>query len=79
MPAAIIGGLLLGIGLPMVLVSELTIVQRHTNAELQGRAISASDAIITAPFTISIGIGAAIIGVAVTASFTWGARPLSSS
>lgn len=64
LPAAIIGGLLLGIGLPMVLVSELTIVQRHTSAELQGRAISASDAIITTPFTISIGIGAAIIGVA---------------
>jgi len=62
LPAAIIGGLLLGIGLPMVLVSELTIIQRRTSAELQGRAIAASEAIINTPFTISIGIGAAIIG-----------------
>ena len=63
-PTAVIGGLLLGIGLPLVLVAELTIVQRHTSAELQGRAISASDAIINTPFMISIGIGAAIIGAA---------------
>jgi MFS family permease len=59
---AIVGGLLLGVGLPMVLVAELTIVQRRTSAELQGRAISASNALIDTPFTISIAIGAAIIG-----------------
>jgi hypothetical protein len=58
----IVGSVLLGIGLPMVLVAELTIVQRHSPGELQGRALSASDAIITTPFTISIGIAAVIIG-----------------
>jgi MFS family permease len=62
LPAVILGALLLGVGLPMVLVAELTVVQRRTSAELQGRAISASDAIINTPFTISIAIGAAIIG-----------------
>ena len=62
LPTAIIGGLLLGVGLPMVLVAELTIIQRRTSAELQGRAIAASDALIDTPFTISIAIGAAIIG-----------------
>jgi MFS family permease len=64
LPTAIIGGLLLGVGLPMVLVAELTIVQRRTSAELQGRAIAASNALIDTPFTISIGIGAAVIGAA---------------
>ncbi len=62
LPAAIIGALLLGVGLPMVLVAELTVVQRRTPAELQGRAIAASEAIVNTPFTISIAIGAAIIG-----------------
>lgn len=62
LPTAIIGALLLGIGLPMVLVAELTVVQRRTAADLQGRAISASEAIINTPFTISIAVGAAIIG-----------------
>ncbi len=62
LPTAVIGGLLLGVGLPMVLVAELTVVQRRTPADMQGRAISASDAIINTPFTISIAIGAAIIG-----------------
>ncbi len=64
LPTAIIGGLSLGIGLPMVLTAELTIVQRRTSKELQGRAIAASDALIDTPFTISIAIGAAIIGAA---------------
>jgi MFS family permease len=62
LPAVILGALLLGVGLPMVLVAELTVVQRRTSAEMQGRAISASDAMINTPFTISIAIGAAIIG-----------------
>ncbi|HET9897655.1 MAG TPA: MFS transporter [Streptosporangiaceae bacterium] len=56
------GAALLGLGLPLVLVAELTIVQRRTTAELQGRALSASDAIITTPFTLSIAVGAVIIG-----------------
>lgn len=66
---AIAGAVLIGIGLPMVLVSELTVVQRRTPAELQGRAISASDAIIDTPFTIAIAVGAGLIG-------TVGFRPI---
>lgn len=62
LPTVVLGTVLVGIGLPMVLVAELTVVQRRTAADMQGRAISASDAIITTPFTISIAIGAAIIG-----------------
>ncbi len=63
LPAVIVGGLLLGVGLPMVLVAELTVVQRRTPTELQGRAIAASEALIDTPFTLSVAIGAAIIGV----------------
>jgi MFS family permease len=65
----ITGAVLIGIGLPMVLVSELTVVQRRTPAALQGRAITASDAIIDTPFTITIAIGAGLIG-------TVGFRPI---
>jgi hypothetical protein len=57
------GAVLIGIGLPMVLVAELTVVQRRTPAELQGRAISASEAIINTPFAIAIAVGAGLIGV----------------
>ncbi|MGH3265081.1 MAG: hypothetical protein ACRDNS_24165, partial [Trebonia sp.] len=42
----------------------LTVVQRHTPATLQGRAIAASEAIINTPFAIAIGFGAAIIATA---------------
>ncbi len=55
------GLILLGLGLPLILVAELNIVQRRTPADLQGRAISASDAIITTPYTIAIAVASAII------------------
>jgi MFS family permease len=58
------GAALIGLGLPLVLVAELTIVQRRTPAELQGRAIAASEAIINTPFAIAIAVGAGIIGFA---------------
>jgi hypothetical protein len=54
---------MIGIGLPMVLVAELTVVQRRTPAELQGRAISASEAIINTPFSIAIAVAAGLIGI----------------
>jgi MFS family permease len=58
---AIAGMFLLGIGLPMILVAEVTLVQRRTPAQLQGRALSASDAMITTPLAIATGVGVAII------------------
>jgi MFS family permease len=57
------GAALIGLGLPMILVAELTIVQRRTPAGLQGRAISASEAIISTPFAIAIAVGAGLIGL----------------
>lgn len=54
-------GVLVGLGLPLVLVAEITLVQKRTPGELQGRAIAASEAIIDIPFAIAIGVGAGII------------------
>jgi MFS family permease len=63
-PVGVFGGAaLIGLGLPMVLVAELTILQRRTPADLQGRAISASEAIINTPFAIAIAVGAGLIGL----------------
>jgi MFS family permease len=69
LPGATAGAALIGIGLPMVLIAELTVVQRRSPAGLQGRAISASEAIMTTPFTIAIAVGAGVIG-------TVGFRPI---
>jgi hypothetical protein len=57
------GAALIGIGLPMVLIAELTLVQRRSPAGLQGRAISAAEAIMTTPFAVAIAVGAGVIGV----------------
>lgn len=62
LPVVVAGALVAGVGLPMVLVAELTLVQRRTAKELQGRAIAASDAIIDIPYATGIGIAGLIIG-----------------
>jgi MFS family permease len=59
----IAGYLAIGLGLPMIVVAEITLVQRRTPGDLQGRAIAASEAFIDVPFALSIGVGAAVIGV----------------
>ncbi len=69
LPGALCGSALIGIGLPMVLVAELTVLQRRTPADLQGRAIAASEAIINTPFSIAIAVGAGVIA-------TVGFRPI---
>lgn len=56
------GAVLIGFGLPMILVAEFTLVQRETPNELQGRAIAASEAIIDLPYTVAIGVATLVIG-----------------
>jgi MFS family permease len=63
------GAIAVGLGLPMILVAEITLLQRRTPAELQGRAISASEAFIDIPFAAAIAVGAGVIG-------TVGFRPI---
>jgi MFS family permease len=62
LPGVVTGALVAGLGLPMVLVAEITLVQRRTAAELQGRTIAAADAIIDIPYAAGIGVAGLIIG-----------------
>jgi MFS family permease len=64
LPVVITGVVLLGMAIPWLVVGFMTLLQRRTPAELQGRAYAAADALVTTPQTISIALGAALIGVA---------------
>jgi MFS family permease len=64
LPAVIAGVAVLGVAIPWLVVAFMTLLQRQTPAELQGRAYAAADALVTTPQTISIALGAALIGVA---------------
>ena len=62
LPSVIAGVIVFGLSLPWVIVGLTTLMQRATPAELQGRVYAAAEALITTPQTISIAIGAALIG-----------------
>ncbi|MBV9944669.1 MAG: MFS transporter [Solirubrobacterales bacterium] len=62
-PMVLAGLVVFGFSLPWVLVGLTTLVQRSTPPELQGRVYAAADAVITVPQTISIALGAALIGI----------------
>jgi MFS family permease len=68
MPAAlgpVIGGfVLLGAAIPWIVVALISLAQRLTPAELQGRVYAAVDTFITVPQTASIALGAALIAAA---------------
>lgn len=62
--ASVSAGLVLfGMAIPWLVVAVINLTQRLTPIELQGRAYSAVDALITTPQTISIALGAALIAV----------------
>ncbi|MDP9235194.1 MAG: MFS transporter [Actinomycetota bacterium] len=58
---ALSGALLVGVGLSWLLVGYVTLLQRRTPAQLQGRVFSAAEALLAAPQTLSIGLGAALV------------------
>jgi MFS family permease len=63
-PAPVLAGVIVfGFSMPWVIVGLTTLVQRLTPPELQGRVYAAADALITTPQTISIALGAALIGM----------------
>jgi MFS family permease len=64
LPVVVSGVTLLGMAIPWLVVAFMTLLQRRTPAGLQGRAYAAADALVTTPQTISIALGAALIGVA---------------
>ncbi|MGA3354189.1 MAG: MFS transporter [Acidimicrobiales bacterium] len=59
MPAAV----LFGIGLPWIIVGAYTMLQRRTPLELQGRVSAAADTILSTPQTVSIAMGAWLVGI----------------
>jgi MFS family permease len=57
------GVVIFGASIPWIVVGAYTLLQRRTPPELQGRAYSAFDVLATLPQTVSIGVGALLIGV----------------
>ncbi|MFZ0172941.1 MAG: MFS transporter [Acidimicrobiales bacterium] len=61
LPAVFAGAIVLGASLPLIIVGLMTLLQRRTPNELQGRVSSAADTLITVPQTLSIAVGAILI------------------
>jgi MFS family permease len=61
LPVVLAGVVLFGAGMPWIVVAAITLLQRLTPAELQGRAYSAADLLLGAPQTASIAAGAALV------------------
>lgn len=57
------GKALFGFGLPWIVVAMLTLLQRSTPSQLQGRAFAASELALAAPQTLSIALGAALVAL----------------
>ena len=62
LPIVLVGAAAFGMALPPLLVGAYTLLQLRTPADLQGRAFSAFDLIASTPQTISIAVGALLIG-----------------
>jgi MFS family permease len=60
-PVVLLGELLVGAAIPWLVVSLITLSQRLTPPQLQGRVYAAAETLITTPQTISIALGAGLI------------------
>ncbi len=63
LPVVVPASVLVGVFVALYFVAYNTLLQRRTPLELQGRVFTASEAITTVPYSISIGIGALIVDV----------------
>lgn len=61
--AVAVGAVLGGVAIPWLIVGFVTARQRFTPARLQGRVSAATGLAMTGPQTVSIAVGAALIGV----------------
>jgi predicted MFS family arabinose efflux permease len=57
------GSVLFGAAIPWLVVALMTLAQRLTPPDLQGRVFAASETLISTPQTVSIAIGAALVSV----------------
>ncbi|MEU3462345.1 MFS transporter [Streptomyces sp. NPDC006733] len=62
--AALAGGAAIGVGLPWVLITVLTAVQRETPAELIGRVAATANTLVFAPTAVGGLVGAGLVAVA---------------
>jgi len=58
-----VASIALGIAITFFNVGYVTLMQRSTSLEMQGRVMSAADAAITFPYLISFLVGAAVVSV----------------
>jgi MFS family permease len=63
LPLVLVGIAVAGAGITWLIVGYITAIQVRTPLRLQGRVLSASDTLVNTPQTISIALGAALIGV----------------
>jgi MFS family permease len=63
LPPIIVGLVLFGAGIPWLVVGLMTLAQRLTPPQLQGRVFAATELLITTPQTLSIALGAALITI----------------
>jgi MFS family permease len=61
LPVVIVASVVVGIAVACYFVAYQTLLQRRTDVALQGRVFTASEAITTLPYSVSIGVGALII------------------
>ena len=64
LPPVIAGLALFGAAIPWLVVGLMTLAQRLTPPQLQGRVFAAVEVLITTPQTLSIALGAALITIA---------------
>ncbi|MGH3208697.1 MAG: MFS transporter [Trebonia sp.] len=64
LPPVLAGDIVFGAAIPCLVVGLISLAQRVTPPELQGRVYAAAETLITTPQTISIALGAALITVA---------------
>jgi len=63
MAGVMAGAVLFGIGLPWIVVGAYTMLQLRTPLELQGCVSAAADTILSTPQTVSIALGAWLVGI----------------
>jgi MFS family permease len=57
------GAAVFGAGLPVLMVAGMTLMQRRTPARIMGRVSAAADVVLGAPQTVSIAVGAVLVGI----------------
>jgi MFS family permease len=63
LPSILAGDVIFGMAIPWLVVGLITLAQRLTPPERQGRVYAAAETLITTPQTLSIALGAALITV----------------